>query len=192
MISGPGPSIGQLLTFQRSARPRLDQYRMYSLLDTARRMWIREGTWIWWRGTHVLLRAPTKSTRTLPQGGLSIAFLGAPRAGSSTVTAACAKWLAREVAVVLVDGESGSGSASTRSPGARRIQRARSLGMVALSDGPLPGLRPDVSIQFRLARDAGAPSPSTFSTGTRVIEIDAAGTGEHVLLQAKQAIWECL
>lgn len=185
MIAGPGPSIGQLLAFQRSARPRLHEYRMYSLLDTVRRMWIREATWIWWRGKHALLRAPTKSTRTLPQGGLSFAFLGGPSAETSTVTAACAKWLAREVAVVLVARERGSGSD-------RRMRRARSLGMVALSDGPLSGFLPDVTIRFRSARDGRVPDHSALSTGARVIEIDASGTGEHVLLQAKQAVWECL
>jgi thymidylate kinase len=112
MISGAGPSIGQLRAFHRRTQPRLSAYRMYSPLGTARRMWTREWTWIWWRLKNALLRAPTKSTRTPPQGGLTVAFVGPDGAGKSTLTTTCAQWLSGEVAVILAYGGSGVGTAS--------------------------------------------------------------------------------
>jgi thymidylate kinase len=112
MIAGRGPSIRQLRAFRRHAVPRLSSYRMYSAAGATRRMWLREWTWIWWRLTNLVVRAPTRSTRTPPQGGLAIAFVGPDGAGKSTLTSAVADWLAREIAVTLTYGGSGKGSAS--------------------------------------------------------------------------------
>jgi hypothetical protein len=113
MIAGRGPTIGQLRAFRRQADPRLSSYRMYSAAGATRRMWLREWTWIWWRLKNWLFRAPTKSTRTPPQGGLAIAFVGPDGAGKSTITHAIAEWLAREIAVISTYGGSGKGSASS-------------------------------------------------------------------------------
>src|SRR6185503_21305211 len=55
--------------------------------------------------------APTKSTRTLPQGGLTVAVVGADGAGKSTLVAELAEWLSHEIAVVCTYGGSGKGSA---------------------------------------------------------------------------------
>jgi thymidylate kinase len=75
-------------------------------------MTTREWGIIWWKIKNWYLGAPTKSTRTLPQGGLTVAFLGADGAGKSTLTEEIAEWLSREVAVILTYGGSGKGSAS--------------------------------------------------------------------------------
>lgn len=124
MIAGHGPSIAQLRAFRRRAAPRLASYRMYSGAGATRRMWLREWTWIWWRATNWLRRAPTRSTRTPPQGGLAIAFVGPDGSGKSTLTNAIAQWLSGEVAVITTYGGSGKGSASTSR---RLLQRAGAL-----------------------------------------------------------------
>jgi thymidylate kinase len=134
MISGRGPSIGQLRAFRRQASPRLSSYRMYSAASATRRMWLREWTWIWWRATNWLVRAPTKSTRTPPQGGLAIAFVGPDGAGKSTLTDGVAEWLSREIAVITTYGGSGKGSASRPR---RWLQRLGALTRPAPS-GPRP------------------------------------------------------
>ena len=113
MITARAPSIRQLSGFRRLADAPLSAYRMYSASGAARRMLVREWTWIWWRVSHWLTRAPTRSTRTPPQGGVAIAFVGPDGAGKSTLTQAVAKWLSRETAVVSTYGGSGKGTAST-------------------------------------------------------------------------------
>jgi thymidylate kinase len=112
MISMRAPSIGQLRAFRGLVDPPLRSYRMYSAGGTARRMLYREWTWIWWRVSHWLTRAPTRSTRTPPQGGATIALVGPDGAGKSTLTQAIAAWLSREVAVMTAYGGSGKGTAS--------------------------------------------------------------------------------
>jgi thymidylate kinase len=124
MIAGRGPSIAQLRAFRRRAVPPLASYRMYSGAGATRRMWLREWTWIWWRATNWLRRAPTRSTRTPPQGGLAIALVGPDGSGKSTLTHAIAQWLSGEVAVITTYGGSGKGSASTSR---RLLQRAGAL-----------------------------------------------------------------
>ena len=111
---GRAPTIGQLRAFRRLANPRLSSYRMYSAWGATRRMWTREWTWIWWRVKNWLFRAPTKSTRTPPQGGIAVAFVGPDGSGKSTLTTEVARWLSREIAVITTYGGSGKGSASTR------------------------------------------------------------------------------
>jgi hypothetical protein len=123
MISPDGPTIRQLRTFHRRTDPRLSQYRMYSPVGTVRRMWTREWTWIWWRLKNLVWRAPTKSTRTPPQGGLAVAFIGVDGSGKSTLTTGCAEWLSREIAVILAYGGSGVGTASLPRRWLQRIAR---------------------------------------------------------------------
>lgn len=112
MLAGKRPTVAQLRAFRRSAVPQLHEYRLYGTADAIRQMTKREWSIIWWKLGNWYRGAATKSTRTVPQGGLFIAFLGADGAGKSTLTAAIAEWLAREVAVVTTYGGSGKGSAS--------------------------------------------------------------------------------
>jgi len=112
MVIGTGPSVGQLRSFDRQAEPGFREYRLYGATAAMRQMTTREWAIIWWKVKNWYLGAPTKSTRTLPQGGLTVAFLGADGAGKSTLTEEIAEWLSREVAVVITYGGSGKGSAS--------------------------------------------------------------------------------
>ncbi|HSD33574.1 MAG TPA: hypothetical protein VLB49_16785 [Gemmatimonadales bacterium] len=106
------PSVRQLRAFGRRVRPSLDEYRLFAASDAVRQMATRELGVVWWKLRNWYHGAPTKSTRTLPQGGLTVAILGADGAGKSTLTAALADWLSREVAVVTTYGGSGKGSAT--------------------------------------------------------------------------------
>ncbi len=112
MVDARQPSTGQLRLFGRWARPRLREYRLFGTADAVRQMSAREWGVVWWKVRNWFLGAPTKSTRTLPHGGLSVAILGADGAGKSTLTGAIAQWLSREVAVVTTYGGSGKGSAT--------------------------------------------------------------------------------
>jgi hypothetical protein len=109
--TGEGPSTRQLRAFGQRARPRLHEYRLFGTADAIRQMAAREWGVVWWKVRNWYHGAPTKSTRTLPHGGISIALLGADGAGKSTLTTAIAEWLSREVAVVTTYGGSGKGSA---------------------------------------------------------------------------------
>lgn len=138
MISTRGPSIGQLVAFRRLADPPLHAYRMYSGPGAARRMMFREWTWIWWRVSHWITRAPTRSTRTPPQGGVAIAFVGPDGAGKSTLTQAIAKWLSGEMAVVSTYGGSGKGTASQPRRWLQRVS-AMARPTATIPTGPTAG-----------------------------------------------------
>jgi hypothetical protein len=112
MLSGTRPTVHQLRAFGRLATPALSTYRLYGTADAFRQMTTREWRIIWWKARNWYQGAPTRSTRTLPQGGLYVAVLGVDGAGKSTLTEELARWLAREVAVTTTYGGSGKGSAS--------------------------------------------------------------------------------
>jgi len=112
MLSGTGPTVRQLRAFGRRADPALSTYRLYSAADAVRQMTLREWRMIWWKLRNWYAGAPTKSTRTLPQGGLFVAIIGLDGAGKSTLTEAIAEWLSREIAVTTTYGGSGKGSAA--------------------------------------------------------------------------------
>ncbi len=112
MLAASRPSIGLLRAFRRRAEPGLHEYRLYGHAEAVQRMTTREWGIVWWKFRNWYLGASTKSTRTLPQGGLTVAFLGADGAGKSTLTQEIAEWLSREVAVVTTYGGSGKASAS--------------------------------------------------------------------------------
>ncbi|HET9707217.1 MAG TPA: hypothetical protein VFP39_02815, partial [Gemmatimonadales bacterium] len=254
---------------------------------------------VWWKLRNWLLGAPTKSTRTMPQGGLTVAFLGADGAGKSTITARVTAWLSREVAVVQTYGGSGKGSASFvrlamqrvggwrrrilgRAPApvrrstdnpdtlsaaapsvarvvwmlallrerrrrARAARRAKGLGMIIISDrfpqSQFPGgndgprlahwlergswwvratarrerttfqqidlsppdlviklnVRPEIALQRKPETPADQVRHGLdvirglrFPPTTRVVDIDAEQPLEHVVLQAKRAVWESI
>lgn len=112
LLEGGRPSVRRLRRFGRRIRPPLDEYRLYGADVAGLQMLRRELSVVWWKVRNWYLGAPTRSTRTAPQGGLTVAFLGADGAGKSTVTGAIADWLAQEIAVVTTYGGSGKGSAS--------------------------------------------------------------------------------
>lgn len=135
LIDGARPSVGQLRRFGGRISPSLDEYRLFEATAGARQMLTRELSVVWWKLRNWFRRASTKSTRTLPQGGITVAFLGADGAGKSTVTATIADWLAREIAVVTTYGGSGKGSASFSR---RMMQRAGALRRRLIGGAPPP------------------------------------------------------
>ena len=112
LLTGPRPTVRGLRAFARLASPPLSTYRLYGTADALRQVTTREWRIIWWKLRNWYQGAPTRSTRTLPQGGLFVAILGVDGAGKSTLTEEIARWLAREVAVTTTYGGSGKGSAS--------------------------------------------------------------------------------
>jgi hypothetical protein len=112
LLDGPRPSVRRLRAFGRRITPSLDSYRLFGAGASARQMMTRELGVVWWKLRNWYAGAPTRSTRTAPQGGLTVALLGPDGAGKSTVTAEIAEWLSREIAVVTTYGGSGKGSAA--------------------------------------------------------------------------------
>ena len=112
MIAAGRPSTAQLRRLRRLADPAFREYRLYDASGAAVRGWARELGHVFFRLARVLQGAPPRSTRTLPQGGVTIAVLGADGAGKSTLVGAINRWLSREVCVVTTYGGSGVGSAS--------------------------------------------------------------------------------
>jgi len=112
MLAAGRPSTAQLRRLRRLADPAFREYRLYGAPGAALRGWAREVGHVLWRLERVFQGAPPRSTRTLPQGGVTIAVLGADGAGKSTLVGELTRWLSREVAVVTTYGGSGVGSAS--------------------------------------------------------------------------------
>jgi thymidylate kinase len=160
MLADPGPSIRQLRAFRRSAVPSLREFRMYGSGGALLRMWARECSRIWWKLNNWVVGGRKQSTRTLPQGGLAVAFLGADGAGKTTVSRAMVEWLSREAAVVWVYGGSGDGSASL----ARRLLQ---LGAALVRGAPKP--RPTTYGRRRGDEPAPAPEPSGLKALGRVL-----------------------
>ncbi|MEO7986945.1 MAG: hypothetical protein ABI766_10465 [Gemmatimonadales bacterium] len=112
VLAAGRPSLGQLLTIRRRAAPHLLEYRLYGRSGAALHASAREIGVVWWKIRNWYRAAPTKSSRTLPQGGLTVAVLGVDGAGKSTLVGEVAEWLSHEVAVVSTYGGSGKGSAA--------------------------------------------------------------------------------
>lgn len=111
MLASGRPSTGQLRAIRRLADPGFREYGLYGRFGATGRGWARELGHVIWRFGQLLRRAPARSTRTLPQGGVTIAILGADGAGKSTLIDVLTRWLAGEVRVVTTYGGSGVGSA---------------------------------------------------------------------------------
>jgi hypothetical protein len=124
VIAAHHPSLSQLRTFRSLAEPRLHEYRLYGTADAARRMSAVEWSIVLWKIKHWYLGTPTRSNRTIPQGGLLVAVLGATGAGKSTLTGEIGKWLSREAVVTITS--SGSGDEPVALPG-RILHRVRTL-----------------------------------------------------------------
>lgn len=112
MLAAGRPSTFQLRALRRRARPRFREYRLYPAWEAVLRCWRRELSIVRWKLSNWFRRAPTKSTRTLPHGGMTVAVLGADGAGKSTIVGELGRWLAPEVALTRTYGGSGTGSAA--------------------------------------------------------------------------------
>lgn len=175
ILAAARPSIRQLRAFARRATPPLHTYRLYSRLTAARRMAMVEWDTALWRGLNLLRHAPGKSSRTLPQGGLFVAFLGLDGAGKSTVTTEIAEWLSHEVTVILTYGGSGKGSASLLRLAVQRIGALRRW-VLGRSGGPVSDAR----------RPAGRPS-RIHALGQQLVALTLAGERRRRAAEIRRA-----
>jgi thymidylate kinase len=136
MIAAGRPSTAQLRRLRRLADPAFREYRLYDASGAALRGWARETGHVLFRLAKVFQGAPPRSTRTLPQGGVTIAVLGADGAGKSTLVGELTRWLSREVAVATTYGGSGVGSASLPRLLMQRLARVRRVVRGGASGGP--------------------------------------------------------
>jgi hypothetical protein len=209
IIAEPVPSRLQLLAFRLAVEPSLGEYRLFGVLEARRRRWARESRLLWWMALNRLRGMPARSSRTLPQGGLIVALVGASGAGKSTVAARVADWLSWEVMAVLLPADA---------EGRVNARRVRGLGAIAILDegcheranGRLfDVVPPDLVVKLEVSLDvARARRPETpperlrqqvtaverlrVPPSTRVVVIDAAQPLEATLLQVKQTIWEAI
>lgn len=161
MLAAGKPSLGQLLAVRRDSEPALGEYRLYGSGQTVRHALGRELGIVWWKVRNWYLDAPTKSTRTLPQGGLLVALLGADGAGKSTVAGEIAEWLSHEVAVVTTYGGNGRGSAGWP----RRLMQFMGAVRRRLIGKPPGGIPPRA--------DDAAPSPTAAVSVARGLWVEA-------------------
>lgn len=106
------PTTRDLRAIVNRASPALDEYRTYEASDARQRRWSREWAARWAKMRGHVRAAPTPSRRTLPHGGLVVAFLGCDGSGKSTLAGATAAWLAWKLDVVPIYFGSGNGPAS--------------------------------------------------------------------------------
>lgn len=210
-------SLAQLKAFSRAINPPLRSFRLYSPLRAGIRAALREMSTV----CTVLARKYRSggipvywSTRTPPQGGVAVEIIGVSGSGKTRLTRLVAEWLSKEVAVFPVTGLGATDSVR------QQARRARDLGMVVLSDGPLaapdanpssggsgPALVPDLVLRLDLPVEAARARASstriellrrqllelderTYAARTRLVTIDAQQPLPAVLLQVKHAIWE--
>jgi hypothetical protein len=201
------PSRLHLLAFRLAAAPALGPCRLYGELEARLRRWTRESRILSWTALNRLRGTPARSTRTLPQGGLIVALVGASGAGKSTLATRLGDWLSWEVMAVVLPADAA---------GRVNARRARALGAIAILDeacheranGRLFDVVPpdlivklEVPLDVALARRPATPPERLrqqltaverlrVPPSTRVVAIDAAQTLEATLLQVKQAIWD--
>ncbi len=144
MLAAGRPTTRQLGALRRAAEPAFREYGLYGAWSATARAWGREFAHVLGVVGRVLHRAPVVSSRTLPQGGLTIAILGADGAGKSTLVGEITRWLSREVALVATYGGSGVGSATLprrllqRLGAVRRRLRGSRGGGAPRSESPAP------------------------------------------------------
>src|SRR5439155_17069655 len=97
-------------------------YRTYGRVVAFWRRWSRA----WQRHWNRYLDTQVPEKRTLPHGGLIVAFLGVDGSGKSTATKEITRWLSRKVDVVSIYFGSGDGPASLPRRCLRRLDAALS------------------------------------------------------------------
>ena len=107
-----GPSLGRTVRLRRTARHVLSEYRTYRSMAGRCTRWLRELEYVWSGVSARYLNRPVPFKRTLPEGGLVIAFAGSDGSGKSTVTARIASWLAWKTEPYCVYFGSGQGRSS--------------------------------------------------------------------------------
>jgi len=175
MLDAP-PHKRRLLAFRRNCEPSLQSHRTYGSWGARVRRWVREARTLWWWIENRYHGVPKNSSRTCPQGGSMIAFVGGRPGHRAAMAKAVAEWLAEEIAVVPI-------RPAPRVP--VRARRARSLGKVVIVDG-WPAAEPSAPDVVVNLDSSPFPNPQT----TRVVDIDANLPIERVLPEVKHAIWQ--
>ena len=107
-----GPSFGRTWKLRRAAWHTLSEYRTHRPIAGRVARWLRELEYACSGIAVRYLKRPVPFKRTLPRGGLMIAFAGSDGSGKSTVTALIANWLAWKTEPYRVYFGSGQGTSS--------------------------------------------------------------------------------
>jgi hypothetical protein len=110
LVSPPG--LRGVLRFRRAARGELDLLRSHGRVLGTLLRWLRTIPWLAAGLNRRALRASVPLRRTLPTGGVLVAFLGADGSGKSTHARATADLFAAKVDVLLTYFGSGDGPGS--------------------------------------------------------------------------------
>jgi hypothetical protein len=216
------PSDRLLRALKRRATPPLSVYRTYTPAGAVVRRGMRFLVGLAVALNRRILRSLVIAGRTLPSGGLMIAFEGGDETERATLVDRIAAWLTWKLDVLVLDGGGGGGRrrgfagavtalVRARNSRARRRKafRARSRGMIVLSDGVPEGRSRDAGSPPERAWDADPPNlvirlrraPSPGPDDQTVpppegrptlhsIDIDPDQSPEHVLLVVQRALWQ--
>jgi thymidylate kinase len=116
------PTTNDLRALRREVEPPLERCRTFAPSEAALRRWWREGRSLMGRALRRYARgwsSPSPWRRTVPQGGMIVAVLGADGSGKSTLARELGRWLGRKVDVLELYLGSGNGAISLT----RRILR---------------------------------------------------------------------
>ena len=152
LIDGP-LTTGALLRFRRAARGELDRFRTYGRFTSMGLQALRVMAWTVAGVNRKLLRSPRPLRRTIPSGGLVVAFLGSDGSGKSTVVQEVSRSYASKIDVYRVYFGSGDGPVSLLRIPLRLARRV----YVRLVRGPRQGPRAaTVPTSARTARGGAA------------------------------------
>ena len=105
-------TTGGLLRFRRAARSELDRFRTFGPVTSFALQGLRGLAWTVAGVNRKLLRSPRPLRRTIPSGGLVVAFLGSDGSGKSTLVREIGRTYASKIDVYRVYFGSGDGPAS--------------------------------------------------------------------------------
>jgi len=147
-------TLWRLIRFRRVVTQRLGQFRRHGLLARTFNRWRREVVAIEAAIRRKRLRTTRPVRRTVPTGGVLIAFMGPDGSGKSTMARAAASLLAEKLDVLLIYFGSGQGPGSLmRWPLDLARAAAARLGMLPVGQGLRASSDPsDLTSPSRAAR----------------------------------------
>jgi hypothetical protein len=109
------PTTGDLRALRREVEPSLERWRTFAPAEAALHRWWREGRAL--LGGALRRYAPRGGSRspwrrTVPQGGVIVAVIGANEPGNATLARELGRWLGRKVDVLELDLGHGNGAGS--------------------------------------------------------------------------------
>lgn len=106
------PSFRQLLSFRRCTKRNLRLYKTYGPLEAVLLRWLRELRWLLGVVNKRYLHRPIPYRRTIPHGGVLVAFVGADGSGKSTLVEKIVNWFSWKADVFPIYFGSGDGPSS--------------------------------------------------------------------------------